>query len=222
MFKKLHIRILERLAFNAFALSKFEVALKHFLSIQHLDPNRKGIFLNQALTLVSMKRFSEALIKFQQEEKIQGKSLTLCKGMAEASYRMGNREVARKYYKRAVSLKPTGKEKAFLEKRIAICSDEALFNATIEAQALMDKGDRLMQQKEFDKAEHLFKNVYNLDATSFQALNNLGAISTSKKDYSAAKSYFLKADELVDLPMIKKNLLYLKNSPDKWNTKGTN
>ena len=88
-------------------------------------------------------------------------------------------------------------------------NDGERFEQALAAQALADRGDELMEKKEFAVAKALFSETCGLDATQFQALNNLGAIRLARKDYAGALEAFRQADRLVDLPRIKKNLAYL-------------
>ena len=209
MIRTLRIKFWERTALNAFTLSKFEKAQRAFEKILQLDPDRKGVYFNRGLALMSMQRFAEARQSFLEESSRHGDSLPLQKALAEAAYRMGDRIAARDHYSCAGSLTSTAKEQGFCEKRAAICASEGQFAQAMVAQELLDQADGLMLQKKFDHAEPLFQEACQLDPTCFQALNNIGAIRLSQKDYAGAKESFLKADELVDLPMVKNNLLYL-------------
>ncbi|WP_187170390.1 tetratricopeptide repeat protein [Salidesulfovibrio onnuriiensis] len=211
MITRIRLKIMERLAFNAFALSKFETALKHFESILRLDGQRKGIRLNMGLSQLSLRRFNEAVDSFREERERHGDSPALRKGMAEAFYRMGDRLSALEAYELAASRESSDKDSRFFAMRISICAAPELFQQAMQARSLMKEGDKLMLQKRFEDAEGIFKQVHDLDATHFQALNNIGAIQVSRKDYDNAKKNFLKADELVDLPVIKQNLVYLKH-----------
>ena len=209
MIRTLRIKFWERTALNAFTLSKFEKAQRAFEKILQLDPDRKGVYFNRGLALMSMQRFAEARQSFLEETSRHGDSLPLQKALAEVAYRMGDRIAARDHYSCASNLTSTAKEQGFCAKRAAICANEGQFAQAMAAQGLLDQADGLMLQKQFDHAEPLFQEACRLDPTCFQALNNIGAIRLSQKDYAGAKESFLKADELVDLPMVKNNLLYL-------------
>lgn len=209
MIRMVQIKFWERLALNAFALSKFAKAQGAFEKVLALDPDRRGVRFNLGLTLLSSKRYAEAARHFQEEKFRHGDSLPLNQALGEAAYRMGNRVGAREHYRRAVDSSPSPKGKAFCARRALICGDEKSFSQAEKAQSLLDQADEMMLQGNFDGAEALFEEACRLDETSFQAMNNIGAIRLAKKDYAGARDYFLKADTLVDLPMVKKNLEYL-------------
>ncbi len=209
MFQALRIKYWERIAFNAFTLAKFEKARQAFARLLELAPRRRGLRFNLGLALLAMKRYEEAWRCFLDEKAACGDSLPLDKALAETAYRMGDRAAARQYYSRALGKQPSAKEQAFCSLRVGICADADLFAQAMKAQAILDRADDIMQLSGFESAEPLLQEVCRLDQTSFQAMNNIGAIRLAKKDYAGALDFFRRAEKLVDLPMIQKNLAYL-------------
>ena len=209
MFRRLQIRFWQRRALNAFATADFARARQAFERLLALAPRQRGHRFNLGLVLLAEKDFAAARASFLEEQQLHGDSLPLAKALAETAYRTADRQQARTHYARCLGFEPTGKERAFCAQRLAICNDGQRFERAMAAQTLADRGDEMMGKKEFAAAAALFSESCSLDATHFQALNNLGAIRLAQKDYAGALESFRQADQLVDLPQIKKNLAYL-------------
>ena len=79
----------------------------------------------------------------------------------------------------------------------------------MQAYDVLDQADAMLLEKRNSEAEAFFREACKLDPTCYQAMNNIGAILISRRDYAGARDYFLQADELVDLPMIQNNLKIL-------------
>ncbi|BCR04902.1 hypothetical protein DESUT3_19710 [Desulfuromonas versatilis] len=209
IFGKLRIKLLERSAFNAFALSQFDKAAAAFEKLIALAPGRRGGRFNLGLALLAGNQWDAALGYFRQEADLFGETFPLVKAMAEAAYLKGERAAAREHYERALGQADSPSERNFCSLRLAICGSPERFAQARHARGLIDQGDAHMLRREYDAAEELFREATRLDPTSFQAMNNLGAIRLAKKDYASAQEYFQMADKIAELPMVKKNLAYL-------------
>jgi len=197
------------MALNAFATSRFDKAQWAFAKILELDPDRPGVRFNLGLAKVTAKKFAEARQCFQEELARHGDSQPLQKALAETAYRMGDRAAAREHYRNAAATSQSTKERNFCARRADLCEDLDAFAQAIKAHGLLDQADELLQNKNYERAEKLFRQACRLDPTCFQALNNIGAIRLAQKDFPGARDHFLRADALVDLPMVTNNLKYL-------------
>lgn len=213
MIKKLYTKYHERMAFNAFVSSRFEVAVKHFQRLRELAPQQKGLSFNLGMALLSLGRSDEALTNFDLEYKRHGNSHPLTAAMAEAYYRTGHRGKALKFFKEAQQAETVEKMQDFYRQRWAICKQRESYEQARQAQTLIQQADVHLHSRAFPEAEELYWKATRLDPTAFQALNNLGALYLSQEKIPQAHHAFEAADHLVDLPRIKSNLSYLRQHP---------
>lgn len=207
MFKEFRCNLAERLAFNALAKAKFLKAVKHFTKLLDLDPERQGVRYDLGLALLYAEKYDEALGAFNEEERLYGGTYLLYSGMAEAAYRKGSRELAKMLYEKTLGMEnqlPVKQQK--LHKiRAAICSEEQRYADALAAFSLLEEGDLKKQEKLFEEAEAAYNKAFELDETCYPAIERLGALRMTQKNYKDAVAFYQQADGMIDC-----NLLQIK------------
>ena len=196
------------MAFNALAKSKFLKAAKHFTKLLDLDPERQGVRYDLGLSLLSAKKYDEALAAFNEEERLYGGTYLLYSGMAEAAYRKGSRELAKMLYEKTLGMEnqlPVKRQKLH-KVRVAICEDDKRYADALVAFSLLEEGDAKKLEKRFQESEAAYNKALELDDTCYQAYERLGSLCLARKDYSGAVANFKQADNMIDCRFLQKKL----------------
>lgn len=196
-----------RRALTAYAAGDFATAQKLFRRILAKKPDAPGIRHNLALTCIAVGQYDEAEPLLLNELENYGEYYPRVKVLADLYYISGNRSKAHDFYKRSRELDPPEHDVALLDKRIALTSDDNVYEQVTAAHRSFEDGNELMAEERWDQAISHFRHAADLDPTNIHALNNAGTIYLNNRDEPAeAVKLFRQALAWSPLPWIKRNL----------------
>ena len=205
--KKLSRWYYQRQALSAFSAGNYEQALENYAELEKIEERRMGTRHNIGLCYLALSRHEDAEKCFLDEIETYGPAFARLKTIADMYYAWGKRTKALKYYKAAAKECTDDTELRLITRRTEIASDPAKFERVAEANVAHKKGNELLQAGKVDDAFDSFRDAVKADPTSFQSMNNLGAIAMNRrKNPAAAAAFFEAASRLSPLPSIKRNL----------------
>jgi tetratricopeptide (TPR) repeat protein len=211
--QKFPLNIYERLGFNAYVSGDYGKAEKWFRKMERAEPNSINVLRNLGVILMAKGDGEGAERYLLKEEKLYGPSFNRHTALADVAYARGKRKEAEKRYSLALAepdCAPGGKAESarpLMEKRRALCADEAAFEKTRQSMATFQEAQELRSGGKFDEAIERFSLSAKLDETNWPALNNIGTIYlNSLKKPAEAAGWFRKAFDLSRNVQIARNL----------------
>lgn len=200
-----------RIALNYMTEGKPEKAVRWYKKVEKIVPDSLEVLHNLGVLNLSLKNFTEAEKYLMKEINIYGESEIRCRIAGDLYYISGNRDKAGRYYGKALSLlqdesgdKSTAK---FLRRRIKQCGERTSYEKALEGMRHYEEGLALYSKGEYMEALNSYNKAVQHDNTSFMALNAAGTLLMNNiKDYEQARSFFRKALDLADMPLIRQNL----------------
>lgn len=211
MLKQFLIWLYRRLALNNMTAGKTEKAEIWYKKLESLEPESLEVLHNLGVICISLKKFNEAEKYLLREIELYGNSEIRYRVLGDLYHSSGKREEAARAYGKALSLLQEGvgdkSIERFLRRRIKQCRDASSYTKAIDGARYYEEGIALYSKGDYSKAFDLYKKAVECDNASFMALNAAGTVlMNSIKDYENARTYFIKALELADLPLIQGNL----------------
>jgi Flp pilus assembly protein TadD len=205
--------LFERFGLNAFVQGNYEKAERWFRKLEEREPDSIRVLRNLGIVLLA-KGNAEAAEKYLlREEKLYGQSFHRHAALADLAYARGKRREAEKRYTFAMADSECNEGGQFaasvplMEKRRAICADEARFKKSREAMKLFEEAQKLRDSGELKEAIDLFLESQGLDETNWSSLNNAGSIYLNQMhNPGAAKVLFERAFEISRNIQVARNL----------------
>ncbi|MFW5799711.1 MAG: tetratricopeptide repeat protein [Spirochaetota bacterium] len=205
--KKLLIKYYENRAMNNLVENNFPKAEMYFQKVLDINKDKPGSYYNLGIVKLSMKKFEEAEDLFKKELQRNEDNYKVKNALADLYYIWGKKDEALKYYEEVYKIEPNEKQSKLIEKRIKHCKDDEAYEKVKESINHFEKGNKYLNEKKYEDALKEFENAISLDKTNFFAYNNIGSIYMNYYvDYDKALNYFEKANNIVDLPVIKQNI----------------
>lgn len=200
-----------RMAINNMTAGNDKKAEIWYKRLEPLEPESLSVLHNLGVIYISMKRFDEAEKYLTREIELYGDSEIRYRVIGDLYYISGKRENAGKAYGKALSILQTGygdkSTERFLRRRIKQCKEISSYNKALDGVRHYEEGLAIYSTGDYNKALELYKKSVECDNSGFMALNAAGTVLLNRiKDYNNARSYFIKALELADIPLIRGNL----------------
>lgn len=211
MLKEFLIWLYRRLALNNMTAGKTEKAEIWYKKLESLEPESLEVLHNLGVICISLKKFDEAEKYLLREIELFGSSEIRCRVLGDLYHSSGEREKAGKAYGKALALLSDGAGdktiERFLRRRIKQCRDTTSYTKAINGARYYEEGIALYSKGDYTKAFDLYEKAVECDNANFMAYNAAGTVlMNSIKDYENARTYFIKALELANLPLIQGNL----------------
>lgn len=200
-----------RMALNSMTAGKAEKAERWYKKLETIDPDSLSVLHNLGVIYISLKKYDEAEKYLLREIELYGESDIRYRVTGDLYYACGKRDKAGKAYGKALSILQNGygdkSSERFLRRRIKQCNEISLYKKAMDGIIHYEEGLVLYSKGEYNKAFELYKKAAEYDNTGFMALNAAGAVLMNiTGDYESARSYFIKALELAEIPLIQGNL----------------
>lgn len=210
----------ERFGLNAYAVGRFDLAEKWFRRLEKVEGESIRVLRNLGVIALAKGDVRTAERYLRREEKLYGATYRRHRALADLCYSSLTREEAAKRYAAALgddeAKDATEEERAFLETRLAICSDVQRFESSREGALLFAKGTEAGASGDSDEALKNFLAASELDPTNWPALNNAGVILLSREGGAAkALELFERAAACARVPMISRNIALAKDALQK-------
>jgi len=200
-----------RLAINNMTAGKAAKAEIWYKKLEILEPDSLSVLHNLGVIYISLKKFHEAERYLIREIELYGDSEIRYRIMGDLYYVSGEREKAGKAYGKALTILQNGygdkSTERFLRRRIKQCKDASAYSKAADGVRYYEEGLNLYSKGDYNNAFELYKKAVECDNAGFMAFNAAGTVlMNSIKDYENARTYFIKALELADIPLIRGNL----------------
>ncbi len=200
-----------RMALNNMTAGKAEKAETWYKKLELIEPDSLPVLHNLGVIYISLKKYDEAEKYLLREIELYGESEIRYRVTGDLYYAWGERDKAGKAYGKALSILQNGygdkSTERFLRRRIKHCKEISLYKKAKEGIRHYEEGLALYTKGEYNNAFELYKKAAEYDNTGFLALNAAGAVlMNTTGDYENARTYFIKALELADIPLIQGNL----------------
>jgi tetratricopeptide (TPR) repeat protein len=200
-----------RMALNNMTAGKAGKAESWYKKLEFIDPDSLSVLHNLGVIYISLKKYDEAEKYLFREIELYGESEIRYRVTGDLYYAAGKREKAGKAYGKALSILQNGygdkSTERFLRRRIKQCKDASLYKKAVEGISYYEEGLALYAKGEYNKAFELYIKAAECDNAGFMALNAAGAVLMNiTGDFENARTYFIKALELADIPLIQGNL----------------
>jgi len=200
-----------RLALNYMTAGKSEKAEIWYKRLKSLEPESLAVLHNLGVICISLKKFDEAEKYLLREIELYGDSDIRYRILGDLYYNSGRRENAGKAYGKSLTLLQNGigdkSTERFLRRRIKQCKEISHYTKAMDGARYYEEGMALYSKGDYVKAFELYQKAVECDNASYIALNAAGTVlMNSIKDYENARTFFLKALELADIPLIQGNL----------------
>jgi len=211
MLNDLKKKLYRRLALNYMTAGKPGKAERWYKRLERYEPDTLEVLHNLGVIYISLNRHTEAEKYLLKEIDLYGESEIRNRVLGDLYYISGNREMAGKFYGKALTLLQSGtKDKSterFLRRRVKHCSEELSYEKALKGMKHYEEGAAYYARGDYDEALHSYNNAVKCDNTSYMAMNAAGTLLMNNiKDYEQARLFFRKALELADLPLVKHNL----------------
>jgi len=205
LFQNMKIKNWQQTAYNSLVSNNYAKAEAYFRKLYELQPNVQGHAFNLAVSLMGLKRFSEAESLFLEDIEQFGSTFSRCRSLGDLHYLWGNPEKTAHWYKKALKEDGDDRDKRMLRKRIEKCSDSEAFRKVQESHEWFDRGSSLSAEGNYDEATDAFRTAAELDETNIPALNNVGSLLFRKGAYEAAVQVFDEAMKISAMPALEIN-----------------
>ena len=200
-----------RMALNNMTAGRPDNAEKWYRRLEKLEPESLAILHNLGVIYLSLKKFDEAEKYLNREIRLFGESEIRCRVLGDLYYVSGRREKAARAYGKALSLLREGSgnksTEKFLRRRIKLCGGVTSYEKAMESMMYYEEGLAHYSRGDYAKALDMYQKAVVCDNSSYMALNAAGTLlMNSVNDYDQARSFFRKALELADMPLIRSNL----------------
>jgi len=211
MLKEFRKWLYARMALNFMTAGKPEKAEIWYKRLEPLEPESPAVLHNLGVIYIALGKYDDAESYLLREIKLYGESEIRYRILGDLYYNSGKRESAGKSYGKALAILQDGNgEKSterFLGRRIKQCRDISSYTKAINGARYYEEGIALYSKGDYVKAFDLYKKAVECDNASYMALNAAGTVlMNSIKDYENARTFFIKALELADIPLIRGNL----------------
>lgn len=191
------LNLYERLGRNAYVSGDYRKAERWFRKLEAKEPDSIAALRNLGVILMAQGDAEGAERYILKEEKIYGRSFNRHAALADIAYARGKRKEAQKRYAAALAepeCAPGGTAETarpLMEKRCALCADEAAFERTRESMRAFMEAQELRGRGEYEAAIASFRKSFELDETNWPALNNIGTIylNIMKRGAEAAAAF---------------------------------
>lgn len=200
-----------RLALNYMTAGKPGKAERWYKKLEIFEPDSLEVLHNLGVIYIALNKYSDAEKYLLKEIDLYGESEIRNRVLGDLYYISGNREMAGHFYGKALSLlQKESKDKSnekFLRRRIKHCSENISYERAMEGMKHYEKGAALYAKGDYDEALHSYNKAVRCDNSCYMAMNAAGTLLMNNiKDYEQARSFFRKALELADIPLVKHNL----------------
>ncbi|ADK82390.1 tetratricopeptide repeat protein [Sediminispirochaeta smaragdinae] len=200
-------RYYERRTLNAMVQSQWAEAERYLLKMMKRRPGVLGLNYNMGVVLLAQKKFDQAEALLTQSIDRFGRSLRLCRLLADIYYYWGKGSSAVSWYHKALEEEPAEKEKKLIQLRLKLLKDEARYSHIAENARLVEEARSLMKSDPA-KALELYLEAAEYDPSDIESLNNIGSLYMNHMHQSdKAAAFFRKVLDLVDNQAVAGNLL---------------
>jgi len=195
---------------------KPDKAEKWYKRLERFEPESLEVLHNLGVIYIAINKHAEAEKYLHKEIDLYGESEIRDRVLGDLYYVSGNREMAGRFYGKALSLLQSGsKDKSterFLRRRIKQCSELQSYKKALEGMKYFEEGAAFYSKGDYDEALRSYNKAVRCDNTSYMAMNAAGTLLMNNiKDYEQAREFFRKALELADIPLVKHNLALAEN-----------
>ncbi len=200
-----------RMALNSMTAGNPEKAERWYKKLEFFEPDSLEVIHNLGVIYVSLKKFADAESYILREIGQFGESEIRCRILGDLYFISGDRKKGERYYGRALALLQEGsgdKSTAkFLRRRLKQCEEKSSYETALEGLKHYEDGLTHYSKGKYKEALESYNMAMKCDNSSFMAMNAAGTLLMNNvKDYEQARSFFRKALDLADMPVIRQNL----------------
>lgn len=213
--RNLFLRFLERLALNNFAAGRYARAERYLKALRKHEGETQRVLRNLGLVYMAVGDYAKAQEFFTRELELFGPTPSRLQALADVAYLAGDREAAVSRIAEALA-DPGVPNRELLTVRAALCAAPETFARAVTGREHFARGSALQAAGRHREALEAFRLAVAADPSDFAALNNLGSLLLDQTDDPAgALEAFERSARLVDLPLVRINILRARAALDK-------